>query len=63
MSERQTLCPKCRSWRVDTVTIHNPDTQDMNARATLKCIACGHTWEGSVMSPCHKRQRERGWRI
>lgn len=63
MSERLTQCPKCRSVDVETVQIHNPDTIDMNAKATLKCLACQHEWEGLVMSPRQERDRRQGWSL
>jgi uncharacterized Zn finger protein len=63
MSERLNLCPECRSRQVEVVTVHNPDTQDMNSNATLKCEDCGHTWEGRVMSKHHRWEREMGFVI
>jgi len=63
MSERLTTCPSCNSTHVLTVKIHNPDTHDMNANATLKCGDCGHEWEGRVTSPYMEEQRSNGWVI
>lgn len=60
MSERLTLCPKCDSFNVVTVKIHNPDTGDLNAQATLKCNDCKHEWEGLVTSP-HTEAGGMGW--
>lgn len=51
MSERLPTCPKCGSHYAETVTIHNPETSDLNANATLKCCDCDHQWEGQVTSP------------
>ena len=50
MSERITLCPKCRGDDVDVIKIHNPETHDMNSEATLHCLTCDNTWEGEVTS-------------
>ena len=61
MSERLTLCPTCRSRFVSTVVIHNPETHDMNARATLKCDDCQHEWEGRVTSPRTQDDIDRGF--
>jgi uncharacterized Zn finger protein len=63
MAERCNLCPQCRSRQVEVVTVHNPDTQDMNSNATLKCGECGHTWEDRVMSEHHREKRRRGLAI
>jgi transposase-like protein len=63
MSERMIQCPKCRSVNVETVKVHNPETHDMNADATLRCRDCNHEWEGRVGSDYHHEQRRRGWRI
>jgi uncharacterized Zn finger protein len=60
MAARQTCCPECGSPFVDTVVIHNPETLDMNARATLRCCKCGHQWEGRITSPHHERKRAKG---
>jgi len=53
-------CPKCRSFNVRVVKVHNPDTQDMNAKATLACDDCGNEFEGRITSDHHKRQRAMG---
>lgn len=63
MSERLTTCPECGSTYVVTVKIHNPDTHDMNADATLKCHDCDHEWEGQVTSPKTEEDRDNGWSI
>jgi len=63
MAQRRTKCPECQSWRVETVKIHNPDTHDMNANATLRCLGCDHTWEGRVISPRQQELRRKGRRI
>jgi len=64
MAERLNKCPKCGAtqWGDDIVKVHNPDTTDMNMKATLRCVDpdCGHEWEGLVMSNHHRRGRERG---
>ena len=62
MSERLTLCPKCQSRWIETVKIHNPETTDMNARATLRCETCKHEWEDRITSP-HYRELRRLHRI
>lgn len=61
MAVRRTKCPICHSVSVQVVEVHNPDTRDMNARATLKCNECQHTWEGQVMSEYHRERQRRGW--
>ncbi len=63
MSERLTQCLGCGSTNVETVKIHNPDTHDMNADATLRCLDCNHEWEGRVTSPKKEEQRANGWII
>lgn len=63
MSERLTKCPECGSYHVETVTTHNPETHDMNAKATLRCRDCKHEWEGKVMSPRMRENRRRGFCI
>jgi len=61
MAERLTTCPECVSTKVKMQKMHNPETQDMNARATLRCEECKHVWEGEVTSPHLKEQRRRGF--
>ncbi len=63
MSERIDTCPECNSSCLEVVKIHNPETTDMNCKASLKCIHCEHEWEGEITSPFHKKQRELGYRI
>ena len=80
MSERLNKCPKCGKYQYTDIVVkaHNPDTTDMNMRATLRCggmvliesphkvfppAGCGHEWEGMVTSPHYERQRRRGWVI
>jgi len=63
MAERLTTCPKCNSFAVSVVKIHNPETTDMNAKASLKCRDCDHEWEGKETSPYHKECRRKGWAI
>lgn len=63
MSEILTKCPKCESYHVETMTIHNPETHSMNANATLRCQDCKHEWEGKVMSPWMRENRRRGFCI
>jgi hypothetical protein len=50
MASRMTKCPECQSWRVETVKIHNPETDDMNANATLH----------NTLSLCAMVKEERG---
>lgn len=67
MAERLNRCPKCGALQYTDIVVkaHNPETTDMNMRATLRCADedCGHEWEGRVTSPHHQRGRERGWYI
>ena len=63
MAERLVPCPQCKSYYVEVLKIHNPETTDMNANATLKCTSCGNTWEGKARSPFHEEQRRRGFCI
>lgn len=64
MAERLNQCPKCKALQYSDTIVKalNPETTDMNMRATLRCCSphCGHEWEGLVMSPDHRRGRERG---
>ncbi len=45
------------------IGIDNPETTEMNMRATLRCSSgdCNHVWEGWTTSPHYDRQRELGW--
>ena len=64
MSERLIPCPNCKElYDIEVVQIHNPDTWDMNANATLRCNKCQHQWEGKIMSPKHREYRDKGWCI
>jgi hypothetical protein len=63
MAERLNQCPACKSTSVETLAVHNPNTTNMNAKATLKCSQCSHTWEGHIASDHHKEQRRRGFVI
>ena len=61
MAERRIKCPKCFALDSDVLVIHNPDTDDMNANATLQCWDCLHTWEGKTSSPKYERDKENGF--
>ncbi len=61
MSERLIKCSKCQGLDVEATVIHNPETQDMNAKATLRCNDCGHTFEGYVTSPVFEQMQNEGW--
>lgn len=61
MAERLNKCPNCSKHWYQVLKIHNPETHDMNARATLECETCKHVWEDKVTSPYWERQKERGW--
>ena len=63
MSEQLNQCPKCKSINYSVVKVHNPDTTDMNSKATLKCYKCKHEWEDLIASKYHQEQTERGFRI
>ena len=79
MAERLNRCPKCGVVQYTDLIVkaHNPETLDMNMKATLRCggfcpegvdpihttKGCGHEWEGRVSSPNHQKMRERGWVI
>jgi hypothetical protein len=63
MSEVLDKCPNCQSYNVQTKVVHNPDTCDMNAEATLACLDCKQEWEGKVMSPRMEEDRRRGFAI
>ena len=60
MSERLARCHKCGEPEPEVVKVHNPETYDLNARATLRCSKCGETWEGLVTSPKTADLRARG---
>ena len=45
MAERLNKCPKCYALEPEVLVIHNPETTDLNAKPTLKCWDCLHTWE------------------
>ena len=60
MTIRQVKCPKCSSFSVNVVAVHNPETTDLNAVATLKCADCGHEWEGSTASGHYQKMRDQG---
>ncbi len=61
MGEYQPRCPKCGSLESEIVKIHNPETYDMQARASLRCQACTIQWEGLVTSPNIAAARKKGW--
>jgi len=61
MAERRIKCPKCFALDPDVVKIHNLDTSDMNADATLKCWDCLYTWEGKTTSPSHEENKRKGF--
>lgn len=61
MSERRIKCPQCFALDPTVVKIHNPDTCDMNAKATLKCWDCEHVWEGKTTSPKLEEDRRKGF--
>lgn len=63
MSERRIKCPKCFGLDPIVIRIHNPDTDDLNANATLECLDCLHTWEGKVTSPRLEEDRRKGFVI
>ena len=60
MSERLARCYKCGEPDPQVVKILNPETFDLNAKATLRCSKCGETWQGLVTSPKIAALRERG---
>ena len=65
MSERLNKCPKCGALQYQdrAIKIHDPDTTNINSRATLSCDSpdCDHEWEGWITSVYHRRQQEIGW--
>ena len=61
MSERLTNCPKCHSFNIGTIIVHNPDTQDMNSKATLFCNECKNEFEGLITSKYYENQRKKGY--
>ena len=64
MAERLNKCLKCGNYQyIDIIVMaHNPETLDVNMRATLRCCneECSHQWEGRVTSPHYEKQRKRG---
>ena len=62
MAERLNRCPKCGKYQYTdfVVKAHNPDTTDMNMRATLRCggtvlVMKDHpTWEGRKAESPHE---------
>jgi hypothetical protein len=63
MAERLTKCKSCGSTDVETVSLVNPDTHDMNCDAMLRCNTCKCVFNGLVASPRYYRDREEGWLI
>jgi hypothetical protein len=63
MAEKIIICPSCKDHYYEIVKIHNPDTCDLNSKATLICKQCNIQWEGLVASSHYKQQREYGWTI
>ena len=63
MSERLTKCKSCGSVDIETISLLNPETCDMNCQALLRCEDCKCVFEGRVTSPYYEKQRERGWII
>jgi hypothetical protein len=63
VAERLTKCKGCGSVDVETVTLLNPDTRDMNCDAVLRCNSCQLVFNGRVGSPYYHEQRVRGWII
>lgn len=59
MAEILNTCPNCKFRFPEVIKLHNPDTQDMNCKATFKCEKCNHTWDGLETSPHYKRLREK----
>lgn len=64
MAERLTQCKGCKKYAnevsFETIKEHNPETQDLNMRVTLKC-SCGHVDEYLVASHSYKRKRRKGF--
>jgi len=60
-----TQCPVCKGTHTTVLKLHNPETQDMNCDATIRCEAdgCKHEWEGRVTSPDHEWKRSMGFVI
>jgi len=54
-------CPKCKSYKIETLEVYNLETTDMNTKAKLKCRDCNYKWEGLVGSPYYYRQRKLGY--
>ena len=63
MAERRIKCPKCFALDPTVVKIHNPDTHDMNAHATLECWDCLYTWVGNSSSPRYEEDKAKGYII
>jgi len=63
MAERLTKCKSCGSVDVDTVSLLNPETHDMNCDAVLRCNSCKCVFNGRVTSPHYHEQRAKGWII
>ena len=58
MSERLNKCPKCGALQYTDIVVkaHNPDTTDMNMRATLRCggPVPDVVWKGTVLEAAHE---------
>jgi len=62
MSERLNKCPKCGKYQYTDIVVkaHNPDTTDMNMRATLRCggmvlvMKADPYWEGRYIESPHE---------
>jgi len=63
MAERLNKCPNCGCRFYKVLWMHNPETNDMNAKADLECEDCKHVWQDKVTSPYYQRQRQRGYII
>lgn len=63
MSERLNKCPKCKSTNLIVIKIHNPETHDLNANATLECEDCKNIYKDRVPSPYYKEEYNRGFVI
>lgn len=61
VAERLTKCPKCFAVEPNIIKIHNPETSDMNANATLECWDCLYIWEGKTSSPRYEEDKSKGW--
>ena len=64
MAEKLTQCDLCKKFTPDitfkTLKEHNPHTQDLNMKVTLKC-SCGHIDEYLVASYSYKRKRKKSF--